>query len=545
MTPRHLRSIAWALTTALLLTSCVRTTSLAEPAGLPPGTIGTAFRNRWWHFYERGLSWSAAGRYAEAETDLRQCLRQRQTDSRYARTYGMHFVQCFAHRELGAVLLHLGRRDEAERELRLSLAQEPSAKAEWLLRHLDGAPAPAADTTATPRHEQITLGSVVASPAERMQISGRIDGDGRPALWAMPPGGVATRVSTDAHGGFTAHAAAGTIFVLGDAGGPDSATAPSLQLAKPEAEIHLLIDGPDGNAVVRDGHAWYRWSAAAATALTELAVYDSDGDRLAGIGLSGVQAAGTLFVAIPGGEQVLRFRARAKSGAENTVERKVHSQPSPQQDRGLRATVVVLPLLAPRPGAMLAGDDPRLRSALVEDGRFRFVDLQADEILARELALVDAGYVDRSTAAAAGRRLACRYAIAATMTRNGHDAECFLRLIHCASGRLAASADAYAEVDDDKSADSLFVAAAGRLRQAFPVSDGAVASDSHGSVRFAFGTRAGLMALMQVHIFAARPEPGPHKPPEALAEVTTAEADDAQGTVRSGTVLGTGWGISE
>lgn len=540
------RIAAWALAAGMLLDGCARQPAQADPASPPPGTISVPFRNRWWHFYERGLSWAAAGHDAEAEADFRQCLRLRQTDSRFARTYGMHFVQCFAHRELGAVLLRQGRRVEAERELRMSLQQEPSAKAEWLLQHPDGAGPAAQAAPAGPaaRPDGILVASIAAAPAERLRVSGRIEGEAERALWAIDPAGAATRVPTGPAGAFATETAAGAILALGDATGPDQAAAPSLRLVEPQAEVRLSIDGPDDGTVVGDGKAWYRWSATAAAGLARLEVDDAAGDRLASLGLGGVQAAGTLRLTVPGGAQVLRFRVRSASGGEGSAERRVDSRPTPQQDRALRAVAVVLPLQAPRPGAMRAGDDPRLRSALVDDGRFRFVDLQADEVLARELALVEAGYVDRSTAAAAGRRLASRYVIAATMTRAGHDAECFLRLIHCDSGRQVASADAYAVVSSDGEADALFAASAGRLRQAFPISDGAVAA-SGGSVRFAFGARAGLTALMQVHVFPAPPADGQGGRPAALAEVTAVEPAAATGSVQRGSAPAAGWGISE
>ena len=60
------------------------------------GTTTVPFRGRWWQFYERGVSWSLGGFWAEAEADFREALTLRLTDQRRARTYGMHFVQCFA-----------------------------------------------------------------------------------------------------------------------------------------------------------------------------------------------------------------------------------------------------------------------------------------------------------------------------------------------------------------------------------------------------------------------------------------------------------------
>ena len=57
------------------------------------GTTTVPFRGRWWQYYERGVSWSLGGLWAEAEADFREALALRLTDNRRARTYGMHFVQ--------------------------------------------------------------------------------------------------------------------------------------------------------------------------------------------------------------------------------------------------------------------------------------------------------------------------------------------------------------------------------------------------------------------------------------------------------------------
>ncbi|MBA3684384.1 MAG: hypothetical protein H0W72_04000, partial [Planctomycetes bacterium] len=157
---------------ALAAVSCAARQPAARSVdGVTYGTTVQPFRQRWWHYYERGVSWSRGGFWDEAERDFRACLATRADDSRRARTYGMHFVQCFVHRELAAVLIERGRLDEAERELRLSAAQEPSAKAEHLLQRIAtlrasarGAPAPQpapiADELAAAVPPSLTLHSV-------------------------------------------------------------------------------------------------------------------------------------------------------------------------------------------------------------------------------------------------------------------------------------------------------------------------------------------------------------------------------------------------
>lgn len=518
-------------------------------AALPPGTISVPFRNRWWHFYERGLSWAEGGDDVRAADDFRQCLRLRQTDSRLARTYGMHFVQCFAHRELGAVLLRQGDLDGAERELRLSLAQEPSAKAEQLLQRIaqqrGGAAAqavPPPPRPSAPAAERIELASVapVAGAADRVHVSGRIAGG--MVLWQEKPGAPAERVPAEADGSFAADLAGSASLLLGSEAGPDRTQAPAVPLAPPAAAPGLVVDGPDAGAVVADGRAWYRYSAEAAAGLAGLQVEDAHGIRLAQLRLDGMRAAGTLRLDLPAGVQDLRFIVTDRSGGTVQAGRRVDSRPAPQQDRSLRAVALAIPLQSPRPGAMRPGDDPRLMSALIEDGRFRFVDQRADGILARELSLVEAGYVDRDTAAAAGRRLSCRYVIAGTMARGEREAECFLRLVHCESGRVVATADAYAELRTASDADALCAAVAGRLRQVFPVVSGSVARASGGTASLDIGSRSGVVALMRLHVF-------PEQPAGALkaGEVEVVEVDEAgsRATVVAGSLPVSGRGVSE
>ncbi len=129
----------WLLTSALTLLIAVsgceggpqhRPESLE---GKVYGVTSGSFRGRWWNYYERGLSYSDGHFWEPAEADQRDAIRQRSRDQRRARTYGMHFVDYFPHRELGVVLYHQGKYDEAIRELELSLKDEKSAKAEFYL----------------------------------------------------------------------------------------------------------------------------------------------------------------------------------------------------------------------------------------------------------------------------------------------------------------------------------------------------------------------------------------------------------------------------
>jgi len=97
------------------------------------GRVQGAFRHRWWNFYERGLSFAEGEFFPEAAADLKEAIRQRTKDQRMARTYGMHFIDYFPHRELGIVYYETGRLEAAKMELELSLSFFPSTKARFYL----------------------------------------------------------------------------------------------------------------------------------------------------------------------------------------------------------------------------------------------------------------------------------------------------------------------------------------------------------------------------------------------------------------------------
>jgi tetratricopeptide (TPR) repeat protein len=101
--------------------------------GVEYGKVKGSFRSRWWNYYERGLSFMEGEFYREAIADFDQAIKQRAADQRMARTYGMHFVDYFPHREKGLVYYLMGEYDAAKMEMDLSLKQHPSAKARYYL----------------------------------------------------------------------------------------------------------------------------------------------------------------------------------------------------------------------------------------------------------------------------------------------------------------------------------------------------------------------------------------------------------------------------
>jgi hypothetical protein len=104
----------------------------------------TVRRATWWNFYERGLLYSLRGEWQKAGDDFERAIGIRRgaifgqpQEKRRAKTYGLHFVDAyFPHRELGICLYHLGRLDDAEKELLKSVEMLPSSRALFYLNRV-------------------------------------------------------------------------------------------------------------------------------------------------------------------------------------------------------------------------------------------------------------------------------------------------------------------------------------------------------------------------------------------------------------------------
>lgn len=90
-------------------------------------------RGKWWNYYARGC-WFAEGEFwDDAITDFKRALAVRSKDGRAARSYGMHFWDYFARRELGVCYYNVGKYDAAVEELEASLQTADSSKAKFYL----------------------------------------------------------------------------------------------------------------------------------------------------------------------------------------------------------------------------------------------------------------------------------------------------------------------------------------------------------------------------------------------------------------------------
>lgn len=127
MEPRLTRTIViFSFVVVLIAAACTRTT--IDSRRQPP-----VFRQRWWNYYERSLSAADARDYRTARADLAEAITLRNRDQRMARTYGMHFIDYFPHRELGVIHWLTGDLQSALTELERSIEHYPTAKARFYL----------------------------------------------------------------------------------------------------------------------------------------------------------------------------------------------------------------------------------------------------------------------------------------------------------------------------------------------------------------------------------------------------------------------------
>jgi hypothetical protein len=96
------------------------------------------WRGKWWNYYERGVERGERGEWDAARSDLAKALNLRDKDQRRARTYGMHFVDYFPHREIGIAYFEMGDLTNALKELETSYQSEKSAKAAFYLNKVRG-----------------------------------------------------------------------------------------------------------------------------------------------------------------------------------------------------------------------------------------------------------------------------------------------------------------------------------------------------------------------------------------------------------------------
>ncbi|MFO0795754.1 MAG: CsgG/HfaB family protein [Candidatus Brocadiaceae bacterium] len=137
------------------------------------------YRGKWWNYYIRGR-WYADGSYwDEAVQDFKKAVSFRSADQRSARSYGLHFLEYFVHRELGVVYYHQENYEEAKQELMASLSTADSARAKYYLNKVNEAILRTKKAETEPPQIKISShaqGEILNTPT--IKISGIASGEG-------------------------------------------------------------------------------------------------------------------------------------------------------------------------------------------------------------------------------------------------------------------------------------------------------------------------------------------------------------------------------
>jgi TolB-like protein len=97
-----------------------------------------------WNYYEDGQKLMEQGKWDRAVDEFRSAISLEFKDNGQLRTYGMHFIQYFPHREMAICYYNLGDMALARRELDLSMAYSNSSRAREYLSKIGSGVAPAA-----------------------------------------------------------------------------------------------------------------------------------------------------------------------------------------------------------------------------------------------------------------------------------------------------------------------------------------------------------------------------------------------------------------
>lgn len=126
-------TVLFLLPLILVLGGCTQQKEIYLKDGIAYGITKGSFRGRWWNYYERGCSFAEGGFYKKSIADFKLAIQKREQDSWMARSYGMHFVSYFPHREMGVVHYFQGDYNQAIVELEHSMRTAPSAKTAFFL----------------------------------------------------------------------------------------------------------------------------------------------------------------------------------------------------------------------------------------------------------------------------------------------------------------------------------------------------------------------------------------------------------------------------
>ena len=121
---------------------------------------------RWYNFYDQALKLMQQKQYAAAVEKFNQALKTKSKDTKKIKTYGMHFISYFPHREKGICLFYLGQTEQARNELQLSIRQQYSQRAQDFLTKINGGVVPPAapPVQLPPKKEEIKVKPLPPKP---------------------------------------------------------------------------------------------------------------------------------------------------------------------------------------------------------------------------------------------------------------------------------------------------------------------------------------------------------------------------------------------
>lgn len=93
---------------------------------------------KWYNDYEDGIKLMEQEQWAAAILKFKNALTVKSNDTSKIKTYGMHFIEYYPHREIGICLYELKEHAKAEQQLQLSLRQSYSARAMEYLQKITG-----------------------------------------------------------------------------------------------------------------------------------------------------------------------------------------------------------------------------------------------------------------------------------------------------------------------------------------------------------------------------------------------------------------------
>lgn len=126
----------------------------------------------WFKSYDKGLKAMERGDYKTAATYFEEAIEGNPRDNNKVRTYGMHFIAYYPHREIGICHYHLGDLDGARRQLELSMNYEPSARAKEFLGQIGGGVPPPKPKT-DPNKTALVAVPAIQTPTETEMIVGK------------------------------------------------------------------------------------------------------------------------------------------------------------------------------------------------------------------------------------------------------------------------------------------------------------------------------------------------------------------------------------